>query len=623
MKRKQFSFIILAAVPMILASCQQNVTSTASSGATSSGYAPALNSSADHYNDTYAGYEVDLDGDGTIAATEKGLTWANSYDKIISTIKTTTDEAKRFKLMHAAETELMSTGAICPIYYYTDLFLKKETMTGYFGMPLGYKFFYGAQVGGSGAFTACIASKPGTIDPALNSTVDGGTYDEHLFEGLYRWSYTGTYPNGTVQLVPGLAKAAPAEVTNSDGTVTLTYTLRDGLKWSDGTTLTAGDIARSWKRAVSTAVGSDYNYLFEAIVGGADAEGEADGKSLAVSATDDKTLVVKLVNKVAYWNELTAFPTFAPVPSTADATGEWAASTNASKFVCNGPMKIKNFNDSYIEFEPNTNYYDTTMVKATDVKFAFSDDDAAMLTSYKAGSYAFIDSFPNDEIETLSTTLPKEYFNVGQLGTYYINWNMNSTKFDKVLNTEVKRQDFRKALSLLINREYICKSVAKGGQQPANGFVSKGLTGANGVGDWTDSNGPKQDGSGWYKTTTADYAANSAEAVATIKALGYTYDTASGKFTDVPTFEYLYNTSSGHKAIAEAVQAMLAKFGITMTLVNQDWATFVATRKAGNYTISRNGWLCDYNDPISMLDMWISSSGNNDCRFGKATEKDA
>jgi oligopeptide transport system substrate-binding protein len=68
---------------------------------------------------------------------------------------------------------------------------------------------------------------------------------------------------------------------------------------------------------------------------------------------------------------------------------------------------------------------------------------------------------------------------------------------------------------------------------------------------------------------------------------------------------------------------MFAKFGITMTLVNQDWATFVATRKAGNYTVARNGWLCDYNDPISMLDMWISSSGNNDCRFGKATEKDA
>ena len=130
MKRKQISFIILAAVPMILASCQQNATSTS----TGTSYAPALNSSADHYNDTYAGYEVDLDGDGTIAATEKGLTWANSYDKIISTIKTTTDEAKRFKLMHAAETELMSTGAICPIYYYTDLFLKKETMTGYFGM---------------------------------------------------------------------------------------------------------------------------------------------------------------------------------------------------------------------------------------------------------------------------------------------------------------------------------------------------------------------------------------------------------------------------------------------------------------------------------------------------------
>jgi oligopeptide transport system substrate-binding protein len=386
-------------------------------------------------------------------------------------------------------------------------------MTGFFSMPLGYKFFYGSQVGGSGAFTACIASKPGTIDPAKNSTVDGGTYDEHLFEGLYRWSYEGTYPNGTVKLVPGLASAAPSETVNSDGTVTETYTLRDGLKWSDGSALTAADLVRSWKRAVSTSTASDYNYLFEAIVGGADAEGEADGKSLAVSATNDKTFVVKLVNKVSYWNELTAFPTFAPVPAAADGDGKWATSANYSTFVCNGPMKIKNFNESYIEFEPNPNYYDTSMVKATDIKFAFADDDSAILTSYQSDSYQFIDSFPNDQIDTLKTSLPKEYFNVGQLGTYYINWNINSTKFDAVLNTEPKRASFRNALSLLINRQYICDSVAKGGQIPANGFVSKGLTGANGAGDWTDSNGPAQDGSGWYKTSTADYAANAASAV--------------------------------------------------------------------------------------------------------------
>jgi ABC-type oligopeptide transport system substrate-binding subunit len=469
----------------------------------------------------------------------------------------------------------------------------------------------------TGAFTVCIASEPGTIDPALNTTVDGGTYDEHLFEGLYRWSYTGTYPNGSVQLVPGLAKAAPTETTNSDGTVTLTYTLRDGLKWSDGSSLTAADIVRSWKRAVSSAVASDYNYLFEAIVGGADAEGETDGASLAVSATGTSTLVVKLVNKVSYWNELTAFPTFAPVPSTADAKGEWAASSNASTFVCNGPMMIKAYDSSKLELIPNPNYYDTSMVKAADIKFAFSDDATAMLNSYKSGSYDFIDEVPVDQIKDIKTNYPKEFFNVGQLGTYYLCWNVNKSIDTTHLDTEAKREQFRKALCLLVDRQDIIDNVAQNGADPANGFVSKGLTGANGSGDWTDKNGPKEDGTGFYDATSAAYTTNVASAVEILKGLGYTYNDTTKKFTDVPTVEYLYNTSDGHKAIAEALQSQFAAVGVSITLQNQDWATFVASRKAGSFTFARNGWLCDYNDPISMLDMWISTSGNDDVQLGK------
>lgn len=628
--KKKIAFIILAAAPMILASCQtvagntsgSNSTAGSSGDNTSTG-ASSITKNKDHFNDSYAGYEVDLDGDGTIQDSEKNLTWANSYDKIISVIKKTTDETKRFKLMHAAETELMSTGAICPIYYYTDIFMKKTDLSGFFSMPLGYKFFYGSKLGTSGTFTTCIASAPDTIDPAKNTTVDGGTYDEHLFEGLYRWSYTGTYPNGSVTLVPGLAKAAPAEVENADGTVTYTYTLRDGLKWSDGTALTASDIVRSWKRAVSKSLASDYNYLFEAIKGGADAEGEDDGASLAISATNDTTFVVTLVNRVSYWNELTAFPTFAPVPASADNNGEWVTSSKISSFVGNGPMTIKAFNSSYIELVPNPYYYDQSAVKATDIKFAFSDSDTGMLTSYQKGDYAFIDSVPQAEMDSLQATYPNEFFNVGQLGTYYICWNINSTKFDATLDNEIKRQNFRKALGLLINREYITKSVSKGGEQPANGFVSKGLTGPNGKGDWTDSNGPAQDGSGWYKTATADYAANAAQAINLLTSCGYTYDSATKKFTDIPSFEYIYNTNTNHQAIAETIQAMFAKYGITMTITTQAWKDFVAARKAGSFTVARNGWLCDYNDPISMLDMWISGSGNNDCRFGKSTEKDA
>ena len=475
----------------------------------------------------------------------------------------------------------------------------------------------GSKAKATGAFTVCIASAPGTIDPALNTTVDGGTYDEHLFEGLYRWSYTGTYPDGSIQLVPGLAKAAPAEVDNTDGTVTLTYTLRDGLKWSDGTSLTAADIVRSWKRAVSSTVASDYNYLFEAVVGGADAEGEADGKSLSVVAKDDKTLVVTLVNKITYWNELTAFPTFAPVPASADAKGEWAASANASKFVSNGPMMLKAYDSTKIELVPNPNYYDTSIVKAADIKFAFSDDATAMLNSYKSGSYDFIDDIPNDQISDIKTAYPKEFFNVGQLGTYYLCWNVNKSIDATHLGTEANRELFRKALCLLVNRQDIIDNVAQGGQIAANGFVSKGLTGANGTGDWTDKNGAKEDGAGFYDATAAGYSTNVASAIEILKGLGYTYDATSKKFTDVPTVEYLYNTSSGHKAIAEALQSQFAAVGVKITLQNQDWATFVATRKAGNFTFARNGWLCDYNDPISMLDMWISTSGNDDVQLGK------
>jgi oligopeptide transport system substrate-binding protein len=104
-------------------------------------------------------------------------------------------------------------------------------------------------------------------------------------------------------------------------------------------------------------------------------------------------------------------------------------------------------------------------------------------------------------------------------------------------------------------------------------------------------------------------------ATANIYDVMYNFD--GEKFTDFPTLTYLYNTSEGHKAIAEAIQATFAGIGITMNLENQEWATFLDTRKAGNYSIARNGWLGDYNDPISFLDMWTTQSGNNDVQFGK------
>ena len=466
-----------------------------------------------------------------------------------------------------------------------------------------------------GVFTVCIASSPDTIDPALNTTVDGGTYDVHLFEGLYKWTYSGEYPNGSISLAPGLAKEAPTKVVNADGTVTYTYTIREDAKWSNGEDLTAADIVRSWKRAVSKDVAADYAYLFECIVGGEKAETEADGASLSVKAIGTKTLTVDLIVDISYWDELTAFPAFMPVYKTADNAGTWCTQDNIESFVCNGPMKIKVFDKTKIELVPNEQYTGTSEVKAKDITFAFSADDNAILNSYKSGSYSFIDSVPNDQIDQIKNTYKDEYYNVGQLGTYYVCWNINDSALTSCskLDTEDKRAQFRNAVSKLINRQYLIDTVAKGGQSPATGFVSSGLLEPDGKTEWVSKNGENHDGSGYCAADDS----KASEAVETLKSLGFNYDASTNKFTDIPTLKYLYNTGSGHAAIGEYLQGQFGKYGINISLENQEWAVFITERKAGNYSIARNGWLCDYNDPISMLDMWITSSGNNDVQFGK------
>ena len=113
----------------------------------------------------------------------------------------------------------------------------------------------------------CIASEPDTIDPALNSAVDGATMLVHLFSGLAKWAQND---DGKLEIVPDAAEELTEGVKNDDGTVTYTYTLRDGLKWSDGKDVSAKDFEFAWKRASSLETASDYGYMFEVVDGYAD-----------------------------------------------------------------------------------------------------------------------------------------------------------------------------------------------------------------------------------------------------------------------------------------------------------------------------------------------------------------
>ncbi len=480
----------------------------------------------------------------------------------------------------------------------------------------------GAAAGG--AINVCFGSEPDTLDPALNSAVDGATFLVHLYSGLAKWEQDA---NGVMQIVPDAATELPEGVENADGTITYTYTLRDGLKWSDGQDVTAGDFIYAWNRAASAELAADYGYMFEVIDGYDEiADVDADGNpvnpdaKLNVQAPDEKTIVVTLYNPVSYWNELLAFPTYFPVREDVVSNEAWA--TDPSTYVCNGPYKISAWDhNSVITLSKNENYFDADKITMGTINCYLSDDQNNMLTNFKNGDWQFIDDIPTNEIATIKNDYPTEFVVTGQLGTYYVCWNINEDIMpagSEFANEEYAKAEVRRAIGLLFDRNYIVNDIAQGGQLPASSFVAMGLTDADGSQFYKNAGTNSYDG--YYDVSADAYTENFNQAVSILKKY-YTWDEATQKFTDFPTLTYLYNTSEGHKAIGEYLQNALAGVGITMNLENQEWATFLNTRKNGEYSIARNGWLADYNDPICFLDMWTTNSGNNDVQFGKGAHK--
>ncbi len=463
------------------------------------------------------------------------------------------------------------------------------------------------------SISVCVASEPDTIDPALNSTVDGATLVAHLFSGLAKWAQD---ESGNLVIVSDVAEELVNGVENADGSVTYTYKLRPSA-WSDGKSVSAKDFEFAWKRAASTELGADYGYMFEVVKGYPD--------DLAVTALDDSTLEVTTSSYISYWNELLAFPTYFPVREDVVANESWA--TDPSTYVSNGMYYLASWShNSVITLKKNVNHPDASEVTMDEIKFYLSDDANNMLSNFETGAWQLIDDVPTEEIAALKVKYPTEFVVAGQIGTYYVCWNINedilpsnSTLTGKA--AEEAREEIRNALGLIIDRNYICEEIGQAGQVPASSFVAMGMTNADGTQFYQTAGGTNKSYYGYYDVSEDAFESNFASAVETLKKY-YNYDAKTGMFTNFPTLTYLYNTSAGHKAIGEYLQSAFAAIGVTLNLENQEWNTFLNTRKAGDYSIARNGWLADYNDPICFLDMWTTESGNNDVQFGKGANKD-
>jgi len=526
----------------------------------------------------------------------------DQYDELISKIKSTTDYEKRAEMMHEAEDILMSNYCIIPIYYYNDVYMQKENVDGIYANVFGTKFFmYTEMADGSDTLRLNLASEPDYLDPALNSSVDGACLAANSFSGLYTYDAEGN-------TAPACAESYEVSE-DDDGMVTYTVTLKDGLKWSDGSDLTAEDFEYSWKRAASTVTAADYGYMFATFDGYPD--------NLNVTAKDDTTLEFVMTAPCAYIEDLMAFPTFYPVKqSEVEANEDWESSPGGwctdAGFVSNGAYVCTGWNhDESMTYEKNPYWYDADNVEVEKLEFMLSADDTAIYAAYNADDVDFIDSVPTDEIASLLDN--DEFHIVDNLGTYYICFNVNSELFED--KTPEEAACMREALSMLIDRDYICENIGQTGQVAADTFIPLGMA---------DGNGgvfKSEDDEGYYDAEgiNDDLDGTLDKARKLLEAAGFEFGDDGMLSDETPiTLEYITNDGTGHIAVAEAVQQDFSQLGIQMNISSQEWNVFLEERKEGNYDMARNGWLADFNDPINMLEMWTTDSGNNDVQYGRS-----
>ena len=426
-------------------------------------------------------------------------------------------------------------------------------------------------------YTYVSIDESSSLDPGLIEDVSGAAVARDLFEGLLTQNADGT-------LAPGVATRY---TTNADKTV-YTFHLRRNARWSNGDPVTAHDFEFAWKRAVSPELASPYSWYMEIMSiknGAAVINGEKDKDELGAKALDDYTFQVTLEASLPYFPSMVVHTTTMPVPTKiVNAFGdEW---TKPGNMVSNGAYVLSehvlNERQSRVRNDLYWNNDATILDKVTTV---IIQDENAAFNRYIAGE---VDQTapPSGQFNALKKSMPNDVHTNPRLCTYYYNFNMDAAPFDD------KR--VRQALSYTIPRDIIIDNILQGGQIPAYTFTP-GATANFTVPEVA-----------FGMMTQAE---RDAAAVKLLAEAGYSKSNPL-KAT------ILYNTSEGHKNIAIATSQMWKqKLGVEITLENQEWKTFLATKGAGDFEIARAGWCGDYNEASTFLDLVNSESGYNDSNY--------
>lgn len=440
-----------------------------------------------------------------------------------------------------------------------------------------------------------LGTDPKTIDPQLNSAVDGSTVIHNAFEGLMREDADG-------KIIPAVAEKYEL---SDDGTV-YTFHLRDNAKWSDGKPVVAGDFEYAWKRALNPAVAAEYGYQLFYIKNGAAyynkekiGDKEATADDVGVKATDDKTLVVTLESPVPYFLSLAAFPTYFPVRKDIVEGNQEKWTLSPETYISNGPFKMSEWKEKEsITFVKNENYWNAKNVKLETLEMKLIDDEVTYLNAFKSGEIDVIEAPPQAEIPTLLAEGTAKIY--PYLGTYFycINLSEEGKKVDPAAYEALSKPKFREALSLAIDRQLIVDKVTQGGQVPAQSYVPAGIV---------DSAGKE------FQKKYFEPKADIEKAKALLAEAGY----PNGE--GAPTITFTFNTKTEHQNIAQAIQDMWkTELGINVELKNEEWAVFQETRNNFQFSIARHGWIADYNDPMTFLDMWVTGNPQNNAGYSNA-----
>ncbi|MBB6632720.1 ABC transporter substrate-binding protein [Cohnella thailandensis] len=435
-----------------------------------------------------------------------------------------------------------------------------------------------------GEFRFTLASEPPSLDPALMTDAQSSIVAAGLYEGLYRLNSAGE---------PEPAIATGDEV--SDDGLTYTFKLRDDATWSNGDKVTANDFVYAWKRALNPETASEYAYMLFYIKGGEEYNsGKGSADDVAVKAVNDTTLEVTLKSATPYFPSLVSHYTYLPVhQATVDANPAWAA--DASTIVSNGPFLLKEWaHEDKLVLEPNPTYFDKDKVNFSKVTISLVEDENTVYNLFETGDIDWIGaqagSVPTDRTAQVIADGSAEVQAIAS--TYYYVFNTQKAPFNNV--------KIRKAFSMAIDRQSIIDNVTQANQTPAYALVPPSIAGTDGK---------------LFREMYPDtgfFSENVEEAKKLLEE-----GLKEEGLTALPKITLLYNTSEGHKAIAEAAADMWKQnLGVEVAVTNQEWGTFLETRDAGQFDIARAGWGADFNHAINFTyDLIHPKSLNNDGKY--------